>query len=67
MKPPKVLLLLLFVAFVIVYSFVAMLIAIKIIPDAWWAELMFYPVAGILWIFPAMKILRPLLPGNIQD
>jgi hypothetical protein len=63
----KVIALICFLAFIIVYSFAAMLLAVHVLPDNRWVELLFYPVVGILWIFPAMKILRFMLPGADAD
>jgi len=60
----KILGLVLFLVLVVVYSFAAMLVAVHLLPDNKWAELAFYPVVGVVWIFPAMKIVRLMLPGD---
>ncbi|WP_025897738.1 DUF2842 domain-containing protein [Sneathiella glossodoripedis] len=67
MTSKKVLGLILFLGFIVIYSFAAMLLAVHILPDNRWVDLLFYPVVGILWIFPAMKILRFMLPGDPSD
>ncbi|OUR80712.1 hypothetical protein A9Q83_00260 [Alphaproteobacteria bacterium 46_93_T64] len=64
MKNRKVIGLFLFLAFVVIYSFAAMLLAVHVLPDNKWAELAFYPIVGVVWIFPAMKIVRLMLPGD---
>lgn len=38
------------------YTFGCMLIGVHLLPDNYWVRLVFYPLAGILWVFPA----RPL-------
>lgn len=48
------------------YSAGAMMLAVNFLPDSRWAELAYYPLAGILWIFPAMKIIRWMQPAE-QD
>jgi len=51
----------------VAYSFGAMLIAIHYLPESRWAELIYYPLAGVFWIFPAMKIVRWMQPPEGQD
>jgi len=41
-----------------IYSLLCMLIAVHYLPDSKLAELIFYPIVGVIWIFPAMKIVR---------
>ena len=48
----------------VLYSFGAMLLAINFLPDSRWAELVYYPLAGIIWIFPAMKIVKWMQPPD---
>lgn len=50
-----------------VYSLGAMLVAVHYLPESRWAELAYYPLAGVLWIFPAMKIVRWMQPRIKQD
>lgn len=49
------------------YSFGAMLIAIHFLPQSRWADFVYYPIAGVIWIFPAMKILRWMQPPDDQE
>jgi len=35
-----------------------MYIAVNFLPESKIAELIYYPVAGVIWIFPAMKIVK---------
>jgi peptidoglycan/LPS O-acetylase OafA/YrhL len=42
----------------VIYSLACMLIAVKFLPDSKIAELIYYPIVGIIWIFPAMKIVK---------
>ncbi|MCB1508788.1 MAG: DUF2842 domain-containing protein [Hyphomicrobiaceae bacterium] len=47
------------VLFVIVYAFVSMLVAIAILPGRpEWQHLIYYMVAGCLWAFPAMPVIK---------
>ena len=64
MKRRKLLGLVLFLIFITVYIFSAMLLAIHILPDNRWVEMVFYPIVGVIWIFPAMRIIRMMLPGE---
>jgi len=41
----------------LVYTAACVWVSIHWLPDSHWARLMFYPVAGIVWVFPA----RPLV------
>lgn len=45
-------------ALLAVYCIICVFIAVQFLPDSKLAELIFYPVAGVIWIFPAMKIIR---------
>eukprot|EP00439_Symbiodinium_sp_Y106_P089472 s1_g2008.t1 len=40
-----------------VYTLLAVWLAVDVLPDHWAVQLVFYPIAGIAWAFPA----RPLL------
>lgn len=42
----------------LIYSLACMYIAVNFLPESKLAELVFYPVVGIIWIFPAMKIVK---------
>ena len=64
MKRRKLLGLVLFLIFITVYIFSAMFLAVHVLPDNRWVELVFYPIAGVIWIFPAMKLIRMMLPGE---
>lgn len=64
MKRRKLLGLVLFLIFITVYIFSAMLLAVHVLPDNRWVELVFYSIAGVIWIFPAMKLIRMMLPGE---
>lgn len=39
------------------YIAAAVTIANSLLPEHWLAELLFYPAAGILWIFPAIWLI----------
>ena len=41
-----------------IYSLLCMYIAVNFLPESKIAELIYYPVAGVIWIFPAMKIVK---------
>ena len=41
-----------------VYCAAAMWIGAELVPSHWAAELAFYPVAGLLWIWPAALVIR---------
>ncbi|GLQ05373.1 DUF2842 domain-containing protein [Sneathiella chinensis] len=64
MKSRKIAGLLLLLVLLTVYPLGVMLLAVNILPDNRWVELLFYPVAGILWIFPAMKIIKWMQSGQ---
>lgn len=67
MTQKKIIGLFAFLLFIVVYSFAVMLLAVHYLPDNRWIELLFYPIVGVVWIFPAMKILRFMLPGADED
>lgn len=47
------------VAFVIVYALIVLSIAsARLESAAWWTHLLFFAVAGLLWVLPAMAIIR---------
>ena len=45
-----------------VYCLVCVYIAVQFLPENKLAELIFYPAAGVIWIFPAMKIVKWMQP-----
>jgi uncharacterized protein (DUF983 family) len=52
----------LLLVFVVAYAFMSMLVAIALLPDQpQWVHLLYYTVAGLLWAFPAMQIIRHML------
>lgn len=42
----------------IIYAILAVELALIILPDNLFIELIYYVVTGIIWIFPAMALLR---------
>jgi hypothetical protein len=47
------------VAIVIVYSLVAMALAVRILPGTtWYVQLAFFAVGGFVWILPSMVVIR---------
>jgi hypothetical protein len=40
------------------YALAVMAVAIRLLPDQWAAELAFYALAGVAWIFPAARLTR---------
>jgi len=64
MKMRKLAGLLMLLLLVVIYSFGAMLIAVHLLPESRMAEFVYYPVVGILWIFPAMKIVKWMQPAE---
>jgi len=54
-------------ALLLFYSAGAMMLAVNYLPDSRWAELIYYPLAGILWIFPAMKIIKWMQPVENEE
>jgi len=50
----------------VVYSLACMLIAVQFLPDSKIAELIYYPIVGVIWIFPAMKIVKWMQPPDPQ-
>ncbi|WP_339714388.1 DUF2842 domain-containing protein [uncultured Sneathiella sp.] len=58
MQSRKIIGLLVLIALLALYCGICVFIAVQFLPDSKLAELIFYPVAGVIWIFPAMKIIR---------
>lgn len=48
---------LILVAGLTVYALLCMRLAVSVVPEWWLAELVFYILAGILWAFPARRLL----------
>ncbi|MBL4739798.1 MAG: DUF2842 domain-containing protein [Sneathiella sp.] len=67
MTSRKIIGLFLLLALLLFYSAGAMMLAVNYLPDSRWAELIYYPLAGILWIFPAMKIIRWMQPAENEE
>ncbi|MBO0332974.1 DUF2842 domain-containing protein [Sneathiella sp. CAU 1612] len=42
----------------VIYCAICVYIAVQFLPENKLAELIFYPVVGVIWIFPAAKIIR---------
>lgn len=40
------------------YAVICVEIGVRILPDSLWAELLYYVTTGIIWIFPAMALIR---------
>jgi hypothetical protein len=46
------------VVLVVVYSLVIMIVAVKLLPGtAWYTQMLFFAVGGILWIVPSMGLI----------
>ncbi|MCF8467605.1 MAG: DUF2842 domain-containing protein [Sneathiella sp.] len=45
-------------ALLVIYCLICLYIAVQFLPESKLAELIFYPFAGVIWIFPAMKIVK---------
>jgi predicted membrane channel-forming protein YqfA (hemolysin III family) len=61
MKPKRLRILLgvvLLVAGLAVYALLAMQLAVTILPENRLVELLFYAVAGTVWLFPAARLTR---------
>ncbi|WP_339635839.1 DUF2842 domain-containing protein [uncultured Sneathiella sp.] len=58
MQSRKIIGLLVLITLLALYCGICVFIAVQFLPDSKLAELIFYPVAGVIWIFPAMKIIR---------
>jgi hypothetical protein len=41
-----------------IYALLATRLAVAILPDQWAIDLLYYIVAGTLWIFPAIRLTR---------
>ncbi|MEH6527636.1 MAG: DUF2842 domain-containing protein [Sneathiella sp.] len=50
----------------VIYCLACMLIAVQFLPDSKIAELIYYPIVGVIWIFPAMKIVKWMQPPEPQ-
>ena len=49
----------LIVALVILYAMVATTVAVNSLGDApWWAHLLYFVLSGLLWVLPAMLIVK---------
>lgn len=46
------------VAGLVVYCAVAVWLATSVLPDHWAVALVFYPIAGLAWMYPAKKVIR---------
>jgi len=44
----------------VIYIMVVISIGTAILPDHWAAQLLFYGVTGIVWIFPLMRVIEYL-------
>lgn len=44
----------------VIYIMVIISIGTAILPDHWAAQLLFYGVTGIVWIFPLMRVIEYL-------
>ncbi|MCW5749919.1 MAG: DUF2842 domain-containing protein [Alphaproteobacteria bacterium] len=42
----------------LLYAAFMVTIAVRALPDHWLAELIFYPLAGLLWLLPAVPLVR---------
>ena len=42
----------------IIYCAICVYIAVQFLPENKLVELIFYPLAGVIWIFPAAKIIK---------
>ena len=40
------------------YAILCVELAVRILPDNLWIELIYYAFTGIIWIFPAMALIR---------
>jgi hypothetical protein len=41
-----------------IYALAVMSLAVRILPDHWAAQALFYAVAGVLWVLPAARLTR---------
>lgn len=44
--------------FLLIYAALVVLLAVTALPEHWLAELVFYPLAGLLWLLPAIPLIR---------
>lgn len=50
------------VAIVILYSLVAMALAVRLLPGTpWWVQTLFFAVGGFVWVLPSMVVIRWML------
>jgi hypothetical protein len=42
----------------VIYVTVCVWLAISVLPQHWLVELVFYPIAGCVWIWPAARLVR---------
>ncbi len=42
----------------VIYIMIVITVGSAVLPDHWAAQLLFYGVTGIIWIFPLMKIIE---------
>jgi hypothetical protein len=53
------------------YALLVMAVATRLLPDHWAAQMVFYAVAGVAWIFPAARLtgwmqrVKPFRPPKI--
>tara|TARA_A100001035_G_scaffold275861_1_gene269893 strand:+ start:2069 stop:2272 length:204 start_codon:yes stop_codon:yes gene_type:complete len=59
LKTKKLLSIIIFIIMMFLYCLLVMAFLIKINFNNWLIELIVYFILGILWIFPAMYILKP--------
>ena len=59
LKTKKLLSIILFIVMMFLYCLLVMVFLIKINFNNWLIELITYFLLGIIWVFPAMYILRP--------
>ena len=45
-------------ALLAVYCAICVYVAVQFLPDSKWADVIFYPIVGVIWIFPAAKIVK---------
>lgn len=47
------------VVIVVLYSLIAMALAVRLLPGTpWWVQTLFFAVGGLLWIAPSMLVIR---------
>ncbi|MEM8988367.1 MAG: DUF2842 domain-containing protein [Pseudomonadota bacterium] len=54
-----------------VYAFAAMGLGVAYVPEMWMVELLYYATAGVIWVWPAGKLIawmsRPKASGGEQS